>query len=68
MPKARKEPSLEEKLGRCIIAIMARSPKNRPASDPVEVERHEWLKRTIYDQMSALYGAVNNPLRWFDEH
>jgi len=67
MPKARKEPSLEDKIERCVIAIMARSLKNRPSADPVEIERHDWLKRAIYDQMSALYGTANNPLRWFDE-
>jgi hypothetical protein len=67
MARKSKEPSLQEKIGRCVIAIMSRSPNNRPSADPLEIERHEWLKRAIYDQMSLTYGAENNPLEWFDE-
>lgn len=28
---------------------------------------HEWLRRKLYEAMSAIYGVANNPLPWFDD-
>jgi hypothetical protein len=57
MAKASKGWSLEAKVGRCAIAIMAGSPKNRPHPDPAERERIEWLRRRIDELMTKLYGS-----------
>jgi hypothetical protein len=62
MTRIRKEPTLDQKLSRCLIAIMADSTKPQFVTDPVERGHHEWLKQKLYDTMSAIYGAENNPL------
>jgi hypothetical protein len=63
MATVRKQPTLDKKLARCVIAITADSAKPRLVTDPVERGHYEWLKRKLYDTMSAIYGVENNPLK-----